>query len=203
MFTGIITAQGRIVGVEERDGVRRFVVDSAYQPEGVAIGASIAHNGVCLTVVEKALAGEGMRHVVDAAAETLEKTTAAQWAVGSTLNLERALCVGEELGGHIVSGHVDGVGRMLSRAEDGEGVRMRFSAPEQLMPLIAPKGSIVIDGVSLTVNEVDAEGFGVLIIPHTLVVTTLSALQPGDGVNLEADMLARYAQRILNYRPGA
>jgi riboflavin synthase len=197
MFTGIVTAIGRVAAVERRAGLTRLVVESAYDPASVVIGASISHDGVCLTVVEAEASGAGMRHVVEAAAETLAKTTLGQWDVGSAVNLERALCAGEELGGHVVQGHVDGVGEVLSRTQDGEGVRFRFSMPAEIAGLVAQKGSIAINGVSLTVNEVDATSFGVMIIPHTLAVTTLAGLQAGDRVNLEADVLARYARRIL------
>lgn len=200
MFTGIITAVGEVVDVERRNGLMRLTVDSPYDPAGVAIGASICHDGCCLTVVEATGVQAGMRHVVEVAPESLDVTTLGRLGVGSRINLERALRAGDELGGHIVSGHVDGVGRVVEVRADGEGWRVSIDAPEALAPLIAPKGSITIDGVSLTVNEVEGARFGVLLIPHTWAVTTLNRLKPDDLVNLEADMLARYVSRILSAR---
>jgi riboflavin synthase len=200
MFTGIITAVGDVIEVERRNGLMRLTVESPYDPAGVAIGASICHDGCCLTVVETASVKGGMRHVVEVAPESLDVTTLGGLGVGSKVNLERALRAGDELGGHIVSGHVDGIGRVAEVRADGEGWRISIDAPEALAPLIAPKGSITIDGVSLTVNEVDGARFGVLLIPHTWAVTTLNRLQPGSSVNLEADMLARYVSRILSAR---
>lgn len=200
MFTGIITAVGEVVDVERRNGLMRLTVDSPYDPAGVAIGASICHDGCCLTVVEATGVQGGMRHVVEVAPESLDVTTLGRLGVGSRVNLERALRAGDELGGHIVSGHVDGIGRVAEVRADGEGWRISIDAPEALAPLIAPKGSITIDGVSLTVNEVEGARFGVLLIPHTWAVTTLNRLEPGASVNLEADMLARYVSRILSAR---
>ncbi len=200
MFTGIITAVGDVVDVERRNGLMRLTVESPYDPAGVAIGASICHDGCCLTVVETASVKGGMRHVVEVAPESLDVTTLGHLGVGSKVNLERALRAGDELGGHIVSGHVDGIGRVADVRADGEGWRISIDAPEALAPLIAPKGSITIDGVSLTVNEVEGARFGVLLIPHTWAVTTLHRLKPGASVNLEADMLARYVSRILSAR---
>lgn len=200
MFTGIITAVGDVVAVERRNGLMRLTVESSYDPASVAIGASICHDGCCLTVVETASVKGGMRHVVEVAPESLALTTLGNVREGGKLNLERALRAGDELGGHIVSGHVDGIGRVAEVRADGEGWRVSIDAPEPLSPLIAPKGSITIDGVSLTVNEVEGARFGVLLIPHTWAVTTLNRLKPGDAVNLEADMLARYVSRILSAR---
>jgi riboflavin synthase len=200
MFTGIITAVGDVVDVERRNGLMRLTVESPYDSAGVAIGASICHDGCCLTVVETASVKGGMRHVVEVAPESLDVTTLGQLGIGSKVNLERALRAGDELGGHIVSGHVDGIGRVADVRADGEGWRISIDAPEALAPLIAPKGSITIDGVSLTVNEVEGARFGVLLIPHTWAVTTLHRLKPGASVNLEADMLARYVSRILSAR---
>jgi riboflavin synthase len=204
MFTGIVTAVGEVRAVERRDGLVRLTVDSPYEAAGVEIGASIAHDGVCLTVVEtRSRPGGGMRHVVEVAAESLTLTTMGALREGDRVNLERSLRVGDELGGHIVQGHVDGLGEVLSVAPDGEGWRLRIRPPHEIAHLIAPKGSIAIDGVSLTVNEVDAGSFGVLIIPHTWAATTLSRLKPGDKVNLEADMMARYAARLIEARRNA
>lgn len=200
MFTGIITAVGDVTEVERRNGLMRLTVESPYDPAGVAIGASICHDGCCLTVVETASVKGGMRHVVEVAPESLDVTTLGNLGVGSKVNLERALRAGDELGGHIVSGHVDGIGRVAEVRADGEGWRISIDAPEALAPLIAPKGSITIDGVSLTVNEVEGARFGVLLIPHTWAMTTLNRLAPGASVNLEADMLARYVSRILSAR---
>lgn len=200
MFTGIVTALGEVKSVERRDGLTRLVVESPYDAAGIPIGASITHAGVCLTVVDVAPLKDKSRHVVEVAAESLAKTNLGALREGDRVNLERSLRAGDELGGHIVTGHVDGLGRVLSVTPDGEGWRIRIAPPPDLAPLIAPKGSIAIDGVSLTVNEVDAESFGVLIIPHTWAVTTLSRLEPGDTVNLEADPLARYVARQLAAR---
>jgi riboflavin synthase len=204
MFTGIVTAQGEITAIERRNGLIRWTVESTYDAAGVAIGASILHAGCCLTVVEiQGLGPAQMRHVVEIAAESIGVTTLAHYQVGDRVNLERSLAIGDELGGHIVSGHVDGLGEVQSVSADGEGWRVTIKAPAHVAPLVAPKGSIAVDGVSLTVNEVDGDVFGVLIIPHTWAVTSLCALKPGARVNLEADMLARYVARILSYQTDA
>jgi len=200
MFTGIVTAMGEITGVERLKGLTRLTVSSPYDADGIPIGASIMHDGVCLTVVETASQQNGAKFVVEVAPESLALTTLGELEKGDQVNLERSLRVGDELGGHIVQGHVDGLGEVLSVAKDGEGWRIRIKPPPSINQLIAPKGSIAIQGVSLTVNEVDAEGFGVLIIPHTWTVTTLSRLKAGDKVNLEADMMARYAARLVEAR---
>jgi riboflavin synthase len=200
MFTGLITAVGEVVEVQRREGLVRLTVTSSYDAGTLALGASISHAGCCLTVVEARPAASGMTHVVEVAAESLALTTLGGWSVGSAVNLERSLRAGDELGGHIVGGHVDGLGEVVGVVADGEGWRLSICAPADLASLIAPKGSITVDGVSLTVNEVDGAVFGVLIIPHTWAVTTLSRLKPGDRVNLEADMLARYVSRILSAR---
>lgn len=200
MFTGIVTALGQVKDVERRNGLTRLAIAAPYDADGIELGASIAHDGVCLTVVEKAPTDAGVRYVVEAAPETLAITTMGALAEGDAVNLERSLKVGDELGGHIVQGHVDGLGEVLSVQADGEGWRLRIAPPAHIEYLIAPKGAVAINGVSLTVNEVDAEGFGVLIIPHTWSVTTLSKLAPGDKVNLEADMMARYAARLAERR---
>lgn len=200
MFTGIITALGEVKSVERKPGLVRLTVASPYDAAGVEIGASVAHDGVCLTVVETEGHQGGMRHVVEVAAESLALTTMGELKAGDRVNLERSLRVGDEMGGHIVQGHVDGLGEVLSVRQDGEGYRIRIKPPHEINHLIAPKGSVAIAGVSLTVNEVDDEGFGVLIIPHTWAVTTLSKLKAGDKVNLEADMMARYAARLVEAR---
>ena len=200
MFTGIVTALGEVTAIERRDGLTRLSISAPFNAADVAIGASIAHDGCCLTVVEATPQGSGLRYVVEVAAESLTVTTLGALSLGDRVNLERSLRVGEELGGHLVQGHVDGLGEVLSVSKDGEGWRLKIKPPASINHLIAPKGSIAISGVSLTVNEVDAAGFGVLIIPHTWSVTTLSRLKAGDKVNLEADMMARYAARLIEAR---
>jgi riboflavin synthase len=198
MFTGITTDIGEVIAVEPRaEGLRRLQVACAYPRESIAIGASISHSGVCLTVVETAAAGNRTAISVDAAAETLRMTTAGAWKLGTRLNLERALKVGDELGGHIVAGHVDGVAELVSREDLTDMARLTLRAPKELMRFVATKGSVALDGVSLTVNEVTPETFSVLIIPHTLSVTTLGAVRTGDTLNLEIDLMARYAARLM------
>jgi len=201
MFTGIVTDIGTVRGVEAR-GDTRFVIGTAYDMTKVATGASIACSGCCLTVTDKGRDADGDWFAVDASAETLSLTTAQGWQAGTRLNLERALKVGDELGGHIVSGHVDGVARVVSATSEGDSLRLVFEASDALARFIAPKGSVTLDGASLTVNEVDGARFGVNIIPHTQQETTLGALQPGDAVNLEIDVLARYVARLEEARSG-
>jgi riboflavin synthase len=191
MFTGIVTDVGRVRAVRDTNRDRRFEVETRFDLSTVDIGASISHAGCCLTVVEK---GEGW-FAVEVSGETLDRTTLADWAEGRRVNLERAARVGDELGGHIVSGHVDGVGEVLSVESEGGSHRVRVRAPRPLHRFIAPKGSITVEGVSLTVNEVDDDVFGVNLIPHTWEVTTLGDFSPGARVNLEIDMLARYLAR--------
>jgi riboflavin synthase len=200
MFTGIVTAQGEVKAVERLDGLTRLSIAAPYDAKDVAIGASIAHEGCCLTVVDATPEASGLRYVVEVAAESLALTTLGALKTGDRVNLERSLRVGDELGGHMVQGHIDGLGVVLSVTKDGEGWRLKIRPPSSINQLIAPKGSIAINGVSLTVNEVDADGLGVLIIPHTWSVTTLSRLKAGDKVNLEADMMARYAARLIEAR---
>lgn len=192
MFTGIITDIGRVRAVE-RQGDTRFTIATAFAMETVPIGASIANNGVCLTVVEK---GEGW-FAVQASAETLSKTTLGDWTEGTRVNLERSLKLGDELGGHLVYGHVDGVAVLAAVRPEGDSLRLTFEAPEALARYVAPKGSVALDGVSLTVNEVDGNRFGINIIPHTQSATTFGDLRPGDRVNMEVDMLARYVARLV------
>ncbi len=201
MFTGIVTDIGEVTAVEPRgEGLRRLRIACAYPREGIAIGASIACAGICLTVVETGEKNGRSWFAVDAAAETLRLTTAGQWRAGTRLNLERALKVGDELGGHIVSGHVDGLGELLDREDLTDMARFSLRAPRSLMRFIAPKGSVALEGVSLTVNDVGDEQFSVLIIPHTLHVTTLGAARAGDTFNLEVDTMARYAARLAESR---
>jgi riboflavin synthase len=202
MFTGIITDIGTVRFAEQR-GDLRLIIFCHYEMETVAIGASIACSGCCLTVVEK---GDGW-FAVDLSAETVSRTAQGAWVAGAQLNLERALKVGDELGGHIVTGHVDGIGEVVSITAEGDSHRVRIRVPGDLAPHIAAKGSITVDGVSLTVNEViDAEGsttFGVNLIPHTFAVTTLGALHEGSPVNLEIDVLARYLFRMREHAANA
>ena len=198
MFTGIVTDIGEVIAVHERaDNLRRLKVACHYDRAGIADGASIACNGVCLTVVAAGVDDDHTWFSVDAAAETLAVTTAADWRHGTRLNLERALKIGDELGGHIVAGHVDGIAELLDRADLDHMARLAFRAPTQLSLFIAAKGSVALDGVSLTVNEAEGDRFAVLIIPHTLEVTTFGALRAGDPVNLEVDLMARYAARLI------
>jgi riboflavin synthase len=191
MFTGIVTDVGRVRAVRDTNRDRRFEIETAFDLSTIDLGASVAHAGCCLTVVEK---GEGW-FAVEVSGETLAVTTLGDWREGRRVNLERAARVGDELGGHIVSGHVDGVGEVLSVAEEGGSHRVRIRVPRPLHRFIAPKGSITVEGVSLTVNEVEDDVFGVNLIPHTWEVTTLGELKPGARVNLEIDMLARYLAR--------
>jgi len=199
MFTGIITGLGTLREVQPigQGHDMRLVIGVA--PDflaGAELGCSIACSGVCLTAVEL----NGDSFAVDASAETLARTTTGQWKAGGRVNLERSLKLGDELGGHLVSGHVDGVGRVLSATPENASVRWRFGVPRDIAKYIAVKGSVAIDGVSLTVNEVDAESFGVNIIPHTAAVTSFGTLQPGDAVNIEIDTLARYVARLMEFR---
>lgn len=191
MFTGIITDVGRVRAVAEINGGRRLVISTAYDLDSVAIGASICCSGVCLSVTEKTPAG----FAVDVSRETLTRTTLGVWIQGRLVNLERSLRVGDELGGHLVSGHVDGVGEVVRALSDGESLRVQIRAPQPLHRFIASKGSITVDGVSLTVNEVEGDVFGINLIPITRTSTTLGDLRSGDRVNLEIDLLARYAAR--------
>ncbi len=201
MFTGIVTDIGEVIAVDPRNNLRRFEIACGYDRASITDGASIACNGACLTVVGTSAAGGRTYFEVDAAAETLAVTTALRWGPGTRLNLERPLKVGDELGGHIVAGHVDGTVELLARDDQEETARLTFRAPAALSRFIAPKGSVTLDGVSLTVNEVIGDIFSVLIVPHTLAVTTLGTLRPGDPVNLEVDLMARYAARLMERLP--
>ena len=198
MFTGIISDVGRIRSVETR-GDTRVVVETAYDTATVDLGASIACSGVCLTVVDK---GPGW-FAVDVSGETTSRTAQGQWSDGRVLNLERAMKLGDELGGHIVTGHIDGIAEVTEVAPDGDSKRIALAVPRELAPFLAPKGSITIDGVSLTVNDVtdsaDGTRFTINLIPHTQAVTTLGAIEPGQAVNIEIDVLARYLQRMQSY----
>ena len=191
MFTGIVTDVGRVRRVGETNRDRRFEIETGFDLDSLDIGASVSHAGCCLTVVEKGADW----FAVEVSAETLAMSTLGDWAKGRRVNLERAARVGDELGGHIVSGHVDGVGEVLAVESEGGSHRVRIRAPRPLHRFIAPKGSITVEGVSLTVNQVEDDVFGVNLIPHTWDVTTLGELAAGSRVNLEIDMLARYLAR--------
>jgi len=196
MFTGIVTDIGEVLAVEPRaEGLSRLRIACRYDPDTVDIGASMACSGVCLTVVGRGRDGNRGWFAVEVSGETLAMSTLDEWAEGRPVNLERAARVGDELGGHIVSGHVDGVGEVLSIESEGGSHRVRIRVPRPLHRYIAPKGSITVEGVSLTVNEVEDDVFGVNLIPHTWDVTTLGTLKAGSRVNLEIDMLARYLAR--------
>jgi len=198
MFTGIVTDIGEILAVRPRgEGLHRLKIACSYERVSIVEGASIACSGVCMTVVGIGQENGGTWFAVDAAAETLRITTVGRWRHGTRINLERALKVGDELGGHIVAGHADGLATLIARVEMTDMARLGFRVPAELARFVAPKGSVALDGVSLTVNEVVDDIFAVLIIPHTLAVTTLGALAVGDAVNLEVDLMARYAARLM------
>lgn len=202
MFTGIVTDLGTVREVQPIGGGHdlRLVIGTSpgflQAPAPVVPGASIACSGVCLTAVD--LGGDWF--AVDASAETLSKTTLGDWRAGTRVNLERPLRVGDELGGHLVAGHVDGTAEVLAARAENASVRYRFRVAPEIAPYIAPKGSVAIDGVSLTVNDVDGETFGINIIPHTAAVTTFGTLQPGSRVNIEVDTMARYVARLREYQ---
>lgn len=193
MFTGLITDLGSVRGIDPVEGGARVVLQTSYDMAQVEIGASIACSGACMTVVEKG----SDSFAVDVSAESLACTTIGGWRVGDTVNLEQSLRIGDTLGGHLVSGHVDAVTSVLDRRPDGESIRFGFAIPTGYAQFLAPKGSVALDGVSLTVNEVETDRFGVNIIPHTAEQTTFGRLAPGDRVNLEIDLIARYVARLL------
>jgi riboflavin synthase len=195
MFTGIVTDVGKVASIAQ-SGDMRARIETAYDTDTIDIGASIASDGVCLTVVDL---GPGW-YEVDISAETLSKTNLGGWTVGKRVNLERALKVGDELGGHIVSGHVDGVADVIAVEDEGGSIRVQLRAPEALARFIAPKGSVALNGTSLTVNEVDGAMFGVNLIAHTRQATTWGTVAVGDKVNLEIDTLARYVARLNAFR---
>lgn len=196
MFTGIITDIGEVVA---RNG-GAFSIRSSYAASSIMIGASIGCDGVCLTATSVRGDGAGSVFTVDVSNETRSKTTLESWAPGRRVNLERPLRAGDELGGHVVSGHVDGLATILDIREDGASRRFLLEAPEHLALYIAPKGSVALDGISLTVNEVAGNRFGVNCIPHTLTVTTWGLKTAGQSVNLEVDLFARYVARLMEYR---
>jgi riboflavin synthase len=194
MFTGIITDIGTIMHIEKR-GDTRFTIETAYPTATIDIGASIACNGCCLTVIEKG----NNSFVMEVSAESLSKTTLGDWRESTRINLERSLKLGDEMGGHIVSGHVDGIATITSIKQDGDSKRFIFEVSEAIAKFIAHKGSVALDGTSLTVNEVNGNTFGVNIIPHTQAVTTWGHAREGDRLNIEIDMLARYVARLAEF----
>src|SRR5215471_20555785 len=196
MFTGIVTDVGKIRHLEKR-GDTHVVIDTNYDVASIDLGASIACSGVCMTVVDKGNSGDRW-FAVTASGETLSKTTLGDWKIGDAVNLERPMRVGDEFGGHIVTGHVDGTAELTRLTPEGESTRMTFQVPQNLARYVVSKGSVALDGVSLTVNEVDGSRFGVNIIPHTLKVTTFGRARTGTAVNLEVDLLARYVARLAS-----
>ncbi|TCQ28675.1 riboflavin synthase [Rhizobium sp. PP-CC-3G-465] len=200
MFTGIVTDIGKVESVTPLDEGVRLRIATAYDPATIDIGASISHSGVCLTVTALPEAGANDRWFeVEAWEEALRLTTIADWSSGARINLERALKIGDELGGHIVSGHIDGTAEILSVEAEGEATRFRLNAPEHLARFVAPKGSVALDGTSLTVNAVNGTEFDVLLIRHSLEVTTWGDRKAGDRVNFEVDTMARYAARLADF----
>lgn len=200
MFTGLVSDVGHVKSVEDVNGLRRVRVEGVYPASAIQMGASIQHSGVCLTVVDFGERTGGSWWVVEAIPETLARTTLGQWQVGSRVNLELSLKLGDELGGHLVYGHVDGLGELSEIRQVGESRVLRVRVPAPLSKFFAEKGSVTVDGVSLTVSAVGEPWFEVSLIPHTLAVTTLGGLKQGDKVNLEVDMLARYVARMLEWR---
>ncbi|MDP2619980.1 MAG: riboflavin synthase [Hyphomicrobiales bacterium] len=200
MFTGIVSDVGVVEGIKARSGGdKRFRIACGYLPASLEVGCSIACAGACLTVVAFTTAGKGAAFDVEVSNETLQMTTLGGWAKGTRVNLERALAMGEELGGHLMTGHVDGIAEIVGRRPDGDSERYLFRAPHRLARYIAGKGSVALDGTSLTVNEVEGDSFGVNLIPHTLNVTTWGERREGDSVNLEIDLIARYVARLMAF----
>lgn len=200
MFTGIISDMGTLVSIKGRADLKRLRIACRYPVRSLAVGSSIAVDGICLTVVAKGKQGKGSWFEVEAGAETLSRTTAGRWTAGRKINLERSLRIGEELGGHFIAGHVDGVAKVITREDLGDMARLGLRAPAELMRFIAPKGSVALDGISLTVVDVAGAEFTVFVIPHTLTVTHWKTLKPGDLVNLEIDLVARYLARLAEAR---
>lgn len=199
MFTGIVTDVGRVREADAVDAGRRFRIASAYDPGTIDLGASIACDGVCHTVTERGEDGDGRWFDIVSAAETLAVTTASAWTVGRRLNLERSLAIGDELGGHLVLGHVDGMAEVVERSNHPDSVLLRFRVPEDCARFIAKKGSVALNGTSLTINEVTRDSLSVFLIPHTLEVTNWGEISEGDRVNLEVDMMARYVHRLREF----
>jgi riboflavin synthase len=200
VFTGIVSAVGTLASAKGRGDLRRLRIGSSYAARSISIGASISINGACLTVVAKGAKGKGSWFEVEAGAETLARTTAGEWSAGRKLNLERALKAGEELGGHLVTGHIDGVAVVRKREDVENMARLVVRAPSHLARFIAPKGSVALDGISLTVNAVEGADFSVFIIPHTLAATAWKGIAAGAKVNLEVDLIARYLARLAEAR---
>jgi riboflavin synthase len=196
MFTGLVSDVGEVLSVEARGELRRMRIACSYDPQTIPLGASIACSGPCLTAVHVGHAGDRNFFDVDAAAETLAKTTVGVWTAGRKINLERSLRIGDELGGHLVTGHVDGVAHIVERRDFDGMAHFRIRAPQALSKFIAAKGSVCLDGTSLTVNEVEGDDFTILLIPHTLAVTTWGLRASGDPLNIEVDLMARYAARL-------
>ena len=199
MFTGLISDMGEVLAVEDRNDVRRLRIACRYHADSIALGASIACSGPCLTAVAVGEAGDRTWFDIDAGWETLDRTTLGDWQVGTHINLERSLKIGDELGGHLVSGHVDGMATITAREDLGSTVRFTIAAPSHLARFIAEKGSVSLDGTSLTVNTVDGASFTVLLIPHSLAMTTWGERRAGDKLNLEVDTMARYAARLAQF----
>lgn len=199
MFTGLVSDVGEVVAVERRGSVRRLRIACSYPVEGIALGASIACSGPCLTAVATGTAGDRTWFDIDAGAETLDRTTLGGWIRGRRINLERSLKLGDELGGHLVSGHVDGIAIVRRLVPMGETTRFEIEVPQRLARFIAEKGSVALDGTSLTVNSVDGVVLSVLLIPHTLAVTTWGEVREGDALNIEVDTMARYAARLSEF----
>ena len=202
MFTGLVSDIGTIERIERREALHRLRIACSYSAETIALGASIACNGPCLTVVAREAVSDGSSFEVEIGAETLKRTTAGDWQDGFRLNLERSLRIGDELGGHLVTGHIDGVATILAIEASHGMSRFSLKAPDGLAHLIAAKGSVALDGTSLTVNEVEGDVFSGMLIPHTLAATTWGDRRAGDGLNLEVDLMARYAARLVEARRG-
>jgi riboflavin synthase len=200
MFTGLISDVGTIEAIDPRNDVRRIAIAAHYEAESIPMGASIACNGVCMSVVHKEEREGGCLFAVEAAPETLAVTTVSDWRAGDRINLERSLRIGDELGGHLVAAHVDGVAKVIAREDLGETTRLLFEAPPELARFIAPKGSVALNGTSLTVNKVEGNRFDCLLIPITLAETNWGDSRPGDRVNIEIDLMARYAARLVESR---
>ncbi len=199
MFTGIVTDIGTLAAIEQLDEGKRFTIQTAFDIETIDLGASIAHSGICLTVVNKSADNNERWYQVEAWEEALRLSNLGSWQLGQKINLERSLRIGDELGGHLVSGHGDGQAKVVAVKEEGQATRFTLQAPDALAKFIAPKGSVTLDGTSLTVNGVDGSRFDILLIKHTLEVTTWGTVKIGDNINIEIDQMARYAARLSQY----
>ncbi len=199
MFTGIVTDIGTLTAIEQLDEGKRFTIQTAFDIETIDLGASIAHSGICLTVVNKSADNNERWYQVEAWEEALRLSNLGSWQLGQKINLERSLRIGDELGGHLVSGHGDGQAKVVAVKEEGQATRFTLQAPDALAKFIAPKGSVTLDGTSLTVNGVDGSRFDILLIKHTLEVTTWGTVKIGDNINIEIDQMARYAARLSQY----